>query len=438
MTEPRLSDPFERRLFELVTAYTDASAARPLDPVDTARIAMGATTAKRRSRTGRSIERPIGGRWTALAAVVVIAVAAIAIRSQPSEPAVAQPSASAPEPSAPAAQSILDVLARRWQRPIPVTGEDPWGSGFLTLTDGTLAYGRDLGAGQSRTALAPLPPDAFVVTATAETLGCRVGDRATYEWRLEGKDTVLQLAVAGHDPCAARETLVAGMWVRADLAGGIGGPALRPGVGTSAQFDPIRDPARPSRLRFTVPDGWDLPADEPQTLILHLPATGADPASSDLLIAVIADPAMIADYPPGTECDKYVDATGVGPGRDGLLDALSHRPGVDGSAPTPLTIGGFSAMQFDLRLEPSFKGTCLESGVEQSGLPLLHPSGVPGPLIGISPETAERLILVDLEGGRTLAIGIARLGPSGSLPFDALFGPAMPVVQSFTFEARLP
>ena len=54
------------------------------------------------------------------------------------------------------------------------------------------------------------------------------------------------------------------------------------------------------------------------------------------------------------------------------------------------------------------------------------------------PDHPVRLILLDLTGGRTLAIAIQDVGSPGRARFQALTAEVMPVVESFEFHAPPP
>jgi hypothetical protein len=444
MTESRTTEPFETRLAQLVAAYTDVAAGRTVDPLELSRAAMSAPPVARRSATGLGggLGRRLGDRWAIAAiAAVLFVVVAVAIQGRSSNVGIVQPSSpgvsSPPSTAASAGEAILDVLRHAWQRPIPVTpGPDLYGSGFLTLTGDLLAFGREQGAGASRTEIVA-GPDSLVLTATAETQGCEGGDVGAYRWTLEGKDTVLTLTPATPDACPARDALLTGPWVRADLPSNLaGGTTLAPGTYTASAFDPLLDGGRSGRLSYTVPAGWEALGEDPAAFLLHElsdPAQGLP--SGDLLIGVLAQPVMAADLPYGTDCPgpgDVLDASGVGRGRDDLVAAIRARPGVVSAEPTPVTVAGYPGLSLDLRLAPSWTGWCAEPGGGRlTGIPILHQPAAHA-LAGLSTEAPFlRLILLDLGNGKTLAIVIAGITTSGQASFEEQASAAMSIVDSF-------
>jgi hypothetical protein len=447
MTEQRTPAEFERRLGELVMAYTEAATERSSDLAQLARTAWAAG-ARRRAWPGWPVAEVLGGWFggpraaVGLVAIVLVGVALIAIQGRRPEPVVTQPSASrapaSPGDSPSSDASILEILGRGWQRPSPVApGPDLWGSGSLTLTDGRLAFGREPGAGQSTIAVDG--PSTFTVTATDATPGCRAGDVGRYGWVLEGQETVLTLTPQSPDGCTARESLLAGPWVRAGLVGA----GLVPGTHHSAGFDPFGDPRRPAELVYTVPAGWDVVQDDVDTFVLHQPAdASAGRFTTDLMIAIWPDPALIAEVPDGAPCDvdgaPVGDAPGVGRTRDELVAGIRARAGVVSSQARPVTFGDVVGQELDLQLATTWTGGCTTPEGRVATLPFLHMSGSAGPVVALSANAPVRLILVDVASDRTLAIVLFRLGPSGPATFGELFGAAMPVVGSFAFEPRVP
>jgi hypothetical protein len=443
MTEPRAREPFETRLAQLVAAYTDVAAGRPVDPLGLSRAAMSAAPVARRSGVGLGggLGRRLGDHWAAGAvAAVLVVVVAVAIQGRSPNGGIVQPStpsaSSSPSPVASAGEAILDALRHAWQRPSPVApGPDVHGSGFMTLTGDVLEFGRDRAAGTSKTEIVA-GPDSLVLTATAETQGCEPGDLGTYRWTLEGKDTVLTLTPVMSDACSAREALLAGPWVRADLPNHGGGTALAPGTYTMSTFDPFGDGGRSGRLSYTVPAGWEAIGEDPAAFLLHRlsdPAQGLP--SRELIIGVLAQPVMAADLPNGTDCPSPADsanAPGVGKGRDELVAAIRARPSVVSTEATPVTVAGYSGLSLDLRLAPSWTGWCAQPGGGRLTATAILRQPDAHALVGLSSEAPFlRLILLDLGDGKTLAIVIAGIAPSGSASFKEQAAAAMPIVDSF-------
>jgi len=306
MTERDSMEPFETRFAERVRAYTQVATTRDLDPLQVSRDAMSARPADRRSlrHVGSGLfGRPIvGDRWAAVAvAALLIGVVAIAVQGRPSNSRVG---GSTPGPSATAGLTVSpggaipDALRHPWQRPSPVApGPDPYGSGFLDLTGESLELGHVSGVTSSRSTIAVADPDTLLVTATRETQECVIGDSGAYHWIVEGSGTVLTLSPISSDACSARERALAGPWVRSDLpAHPVVGTTMAPGTYTTSAFDPLGDPGLPSRLRYTLPAGWQIDGDDPGTFVLHHDtdvAPGKPPAVMPALLpAALAGPTL--------------------------------------------------------------------------------------------------------------------------------------------------
>ncbi len=434
MTERRAMEEFEARFGDRVRAYTDPATERRIDALAISRTAMSSRRATGWSRHrlgGGWLGRPIAGvpLAVALGTVVVIGVVGVGILGRPSISPTASPAASAGGP-------IPVVLRHSWQRPQPVApGPDPWGTGFLSLASGPMDFGREPGAAASRSAITAAGLDTLVVTATAETKGCAIGDIGTYRWSVAGKGTVLTLTAIGADACPAREQALAGPWVRSDLplpAGG--GVTLPPGRHETSAFDPFDRPRVSGQLSYTVPDGWTVEDDQPTTIVLHHfhDASPGRPAT-DSFIGLFTQPRMAADFASGAICGPFSEAPGVGRGVGDLVAAIRARPGVVSTPPAAVTIGGYEGQMLDLHLAPAWIGGCRAPEGPIVGMPILLEAGS-GPSVGISPAHPLRVILLDLTGGRTMAVAIYGVEPSQASSFDAQVAEAMPIIESFAFH----
>jgi hypothetical protein len=453
--------PFETLLARRIRAYTDPATERGIDALAISRTAMSS-----RRADGRSQTRPVAGalgrrfadaRWAvALVAVFLVSVVGLAIIGRLSDSSVGPlptpsiestpspgPSAT-PSPTASAGGPIPDALRHSWERPIPVMpGGDPWGSGFISVASSVIDFGPEPGAAASRSAIAVAGPDTLTVTTINETKGCAIGDIGTYRWLLDGKDTVLTLTAIGEDPCAAREEALAGRWVRTDFppnGPGPGEPTLTPGRHVTSAFDPLGDPTSPVRLWYTVPAGWQVIDDSTPAFLLHRfvePAQGQP--TTDPFVGVLIQPRIAADLPAGSACGPFGEAPGFGSGVDDLVAAIRARAGVVATPPTAVTIGGYAGRMLDLELAASWTGGCVGPAGPVVGIPIVVEAGQAlGPSIGLVPGQPVRLILLDLTGGRTLAIAIQDVGTPGPAHFQALVAEVMPVVESFEVHPPAP
>jgi hypothetical protein len=452
MTEPGSMEPFERRFADHVRAYTDVATARRIDALRVSRTAMSSGRAtglsEGRLDAGLLDRRIADARWAAaLVAVVLISIVGVAILGRLSGSGIGpQPTpatSSTPTPATSPGGPIPDVLLHSWQRPMAVTpGLDRWGSGFLGLTSGFLDFGPEPGAAASRSVVTAAGLDTLVVTATVETRGCTIGDIGAYRWSMEGKGTVMTLTAISADDCAAREEALAGQWVRSDLPlPGNGGTELPPGTYLTSAFDPFDKPGMSGQLSYTVPSGWVTFEDEPAVSFTldHRSNASASQPSTHLVILLITQPRMAADFENGAPCGSFGDAPGVGLRVDEIVAAIQARAGVVSNAPAAVTIGGYEGQMLDLHLAPSWTGGCLAPEGAVVGVPILHGDGPgTGPLVGIGPDHPLRLILLDLAGGRTMCVAIFNIEPSQASPFEEQVAAVMPIIKSFQFHAPTP
>jgi hypothetical protein len=448
MTEPRNMEPFEARFAGRVRDYTDRATERRIDALAMSRTAMSsqrATVWLGRRLGGRLLD-PIAGVPWALAAlgVVLISVIAAAVLGRqasfsigPNSTAITSTPGLAVSPGGP----VPDALRHSWQRPYAVTpGLDSWGTGFLTLTSGVMDFGPAPGPEASRSAITAAGPAALVVTATAETQRCAIGDIGRYGWTLEGQATVMTLVAINADACSSREEALAGSWVRSDLPRiEEGEPTLPPGTYRTAAFNPLDRTGVSGQLSFTVAEGWKVKIDEPASFLLHhLPISSARQPGADVFISLFARPRLAADFVEGETCGRYSEAPGVGHGVDDLVSAILARPGVVSTPPTAVTIGGYEGRMLDLHLAPSWTGACIAPEGPIVGMAILVEAGaVMGPAAGIGPDHAFRLILLDLTKGRTMAVVVFSGEPDTS-PFEEQIAEAMPIIESFEFHPPTP
>jgi hypothetical protein len=443
MTDRRAIEPFETRFADRVHAYTDPATERRIDALAISRTAMSSGHATGWSRRwpvagllGRGI---VGARWAvALAAVVLIGAIGVAVVGRPSDAVGPQPTLS-PAPSA--TGPVPEVLRHSWQRPYAVTpGLDQWGSGFLSLERGQLDFGPSAGDRASKSAVAAAGNDTLVATATVETQGCAIGETGAYHWSLEGQGTVMTLTANNADACAAREEALTGPWVRADLPLPPTGEPLASGTYLTAAFDPFDQPGVTGQLSYTVPERWKVKEDRAGAFLLHrLPDESASQPSMDTLIHLFTHARLMADYTQGAICGQSGEAPGVGRGVDDIVAAIRARPGVVSTPPAAVTVGGYAGQMLDLNLAPTWTGSCQNPDGPIIAMHLLlgleseRSAG-----IGLVLNSPVRLILLDLTGGRTMAVAIFTGGPSQPSELEVQVREAMPVIESFEFHPPVP
>jgi hypothetical protein len=443
MTDQTPMDPFEARLAERVRTYTDPATVRRIDALGMSRAAMTSPQAagwlQRRLGGGLLDRGLVGARWAAaLAAIVIVGLFGVAVLGRPSDTVGPQPTPSpAPLPTGP----VPEVLRHSWQRPYAVTpGLDQWGSGFLSLAGDVVDFGPEPGAGASTSPIRSAGLDTLIATATGETHGCAIGDIGAYRWSLEGKGTVMTLTAISADACAAREVALAGPWVRSDLPLPPSGVALQPGTYLTAAFDPFDVPEALGQLSYTVPERWKVKEDRAETFLLHhLPDDSAIQPSTDSFIHLFTKPRMAADYAEGATCGRSSEAPGVGLGVDDIVAAIMARPGVVSTPPAAVTIGGYEGQVLDLHLPPSWTGGCQAPDGPIVAMPILLGTEFEmGAGAGVGPNSPLRLILLDLSGGRTIAIAVFSGGPLQPSELGEQVADAMPVIESFEFHPPTP
>jgi hypothetical protein len=159
----------------------------------------------------------------------------------------------------------------------------------------------------------------------------------------------------------------------------------------------------------------------------------------DTFIHLFTHARLMADYTEGAICGKSGEAPGVGPRVDHIVAAIIARPGVVSTPPAAVNIGGYAGQMLDLHLAPTWTGSCRNPDGPIIAMPLL---------LGLESERSAgidlvlngpvRLILLDLTGGRTMAVAIFSGEPSQPSALEEQVGEAMPVIESFEFHPPVP
>jgi hypothetical protein len=72
-------------------------------------------------------------------------------------------------------------------------------------------------------------------------------------------------------------------------------------------------------------------------------------------------------------------------------------------------------------------------------MPILNAGGpAPAGVVALGPDRPVRLILLDLTGGRTMAVAIFDIGTSQPSLFDEHVAEVMPIIESFEFHSPPP
>jgi hypothetical protein len=159
----------------------------------------------------------------------------------------------------------------------------------------------------------------------------------------------------------------------------------------------------------------------------------------DTLIHLFTQARLMADYTEGAICGQSSEAPDVGRGVDDIVAAILARPGVVSTPPAAVNVGGYAGQMLDLHLAPTWTRSCQNPDGPIVAMPLLlgleseRSAG-----IGLVLNSPVRLILVDLTGGRTMAVAIFGGVPSQPAEFEGQASEAMPVVESFEFHPPAP
>jgi hypothetical protein len=165
---------------------------------------------------------------------------------------------------------------------------------------------------------------------------------------------------------------------------------------------------------FSVPEGWVNDTDDASYFFLfpNTPANQAWFARSEELAQVI----LTGMHPtPWFTCESLEDNRGAAAAD--MVAAASTNEALAVSDQVEVAIGGLTGMQFDVRRNPDWTGTC----PEDSELPA-----------GLDPEDQRtRAIFLDVPGRSVLVI---LLSSASSAAHEAFLAEAMPIVESFQFS----
>lgn len=242
---------------------------------------------------------------------------------------------------------------------------------------------------------------------------CAGSGRGTYRVGLDAGRLALRSV---RDSCAARRVLLgAQAWVPsrpgASCVNNGGGACLgdlAAGTYRTSRFAP--------EVEYTVPAGWTNSQDLPGNVLLQ-PAGG-----DERYVGIFRD----ATVPDGCR-DRA--APGVGTSVAAVADWLSRHPGLDTTAPEPVTLGGLNGVRMDVALRWDWRQTCEFS----AGRPVVAFLYGGGPSVlhhVLLPGFTERLYLLAVPGGGNVTIEVAPEGRSLSELVDA----AGPLLTDLSFS----
>jgi hypothetical protein len=284
-----------------------------------------------------------------------------------------------------------------------------------------------------------------VMDAVAERIG-RQHQRPA--WRLDRRlhpvNTYAKLAAA---IAAVLIVAAGGLFILRPGSSNIGGPGPTPTPSQTATPSPTPSPTPVScedniagcagqlqggvhrsvhlqpALAFTTPDGWKNSIDA-ATIFKLDPTDPAVPADASIIAWTNV---AIADQT--AACDPVAKA-GLGSAVADWVSYLRAHPGLNATAPTPVTVGGWSGQAIDLRVRPSWTKGC--PGVPGNVVEfILDTDPVAGkPLYGASSLSRMHLLILDV-GGKTVIVQVYTA--DSDLSFSSTMAQVQPLIDSFEF-----
>ena len=144
-------------------------------------------------------------------------------------------------------------------------------------------------------------------------------------------------------------------------------------------------------LNGDLPDGWDVSA---EGTLLSFATTGSDPG---MTIEMLENREVMAE-----DCGLGPES-GVAMTASAVVDAISGRRGLVPSGRSPVTVGGLTGEQVDLRVDPDVGVTC--PGEDGGFVPLVGAMESYGwGFSGVGPAERIRLVALDVEPDQILIV----------------------------------
>jgi hypothetical protein len=253
------------------------------------------------------------------------------------------------------------------------------------------------------------------LTLTDQIGRCAAG--ATGEYRLTLSPLATTLTVeAIRDDCPNRAAALAGEWTHAACPAR-GSDCLGPleaGRHASVSFDPFNTDSY-GEVTYDVTNGWASTFDDKDRLTL-LPPGGNESEIHGLYL--FADTA-----PAGADCRATASTAA---GATAIASALSAMPGLSVTT-TEATVGAYRAQVLDLTAAAT-----LSCAGEQPVL-TSKPGGSTSWTLAIGQGQRMRIVLIDLAGGRTMAVVVA--SDRSAAEYGQLLDASTVVIDSFVLSA---
>ncbi len=358
----------------------------------------------------------------AVAATVMLVVAlAVVARPQQLQPATT-PTTVTPSPSSSiAAGNQLAELAGRWVGATPraVTTPNPSAPAFVAFNADRVALEHlsggivnDFASQVTVTGVGQLQ-----LTLTDQLGQCAAGAIGEYRWTLSPQATTLTV-VAVSDECPTRGEALAGTWTHTACPAR-GGDCLGPlesGRYASVDFDPFGSDSY-GEVSYDVTDGWASTFDDKNRLTLLPPGGDQSEIHGLYLFAEIA--------PANADCSAT--ASTVTGSAAAVAAALAAMPGLSVTT-SEATVGAYQAHVLDLVAAAS-----LPCAGEQRLL-ASKPGGSTPWTLAIGQGQRMRILLIDLPGGRTIAVVVA--SDRSAAEYAQLLDASTAVIDSFVLSAK--
>jgi hypothetical protein len=242
-------------------------------------------------------------------------------------------------------------------------------------------------------------------------------------WRLLLKDLTMQSPFRAAAIVAAVLVIAVGAIVilrpsSSNGPGGVGPPSAAPPSASPTASSIASRQFRPA-VRVDAPFGWTVNEDA-RTFNL-VPGDGVSVAGA--AIGLMSGPfATFKDH----SCNDQAPAA-VGTSVSAALASLTGDPRVVATAPQTITIDGRAGQMVDLRVAPTWTGTCDWSAGK--GAVIIVSATTTGPAFGTGGSGRDRYIFLDV-GGSVVAID---LGTPTDADHEAFLAEAMPIVESIRF-----
>lgn len=372
---------------------------------------------------------PARRRWVQIAAISTAAAGIVAIalfangRDRSPDPAVANPTVPVTTPSIPATtEPAALALDGRWVGPPEASADSSQSPAarFLVFEHDSVALEHQVGGIVSDfvSDTTDVTDSRFRITLVGQVGGCAPDAVGDYTWARSAGGSTLTIEVVD-DQCAERGAAFDGTWTLIGCAvrgTDCLGP-LESGRHTSVSFDPFGAGSY-GQIAYTVPQHWASPLDDRARLALQPISTDNGVRHGIYFFADAAAPADACTSAP----DSAVGADAIAAALSESLDSANATTSVE-----PSTVGGLDARVVDITTGAT--SPC----ADPVRVLIARPDSTIDWNVTTRPSQQLRLVLVDLPGGRTMAIVVA--SDRSDEEYSALLEAASTLIDSITFSS---